>query len=161
MKLKTFFCAALMALCTAACSDDDQAAASLAEQISGTYRGEIALSVMGKDQGAITAEITVTPESAAAVTLSLKGDPEAAGTMTIKQLLLTGVTVSAETGSTAVVLNKTIGEEGFTVQDSGTSTTWKFSAVTGKATGEGLTLKAVGQPGAMPMPITMTFTGTK
>lgn len=159
MKIRTIFCAAIAALCVAACSDDDKTA-SVAEQVSGVYKGELALTVMGNSQGAVAMDVTIAPESATTVSVTLTGDPDAAGGMTIKNIQLTGVGVSAENGSTCT-LAKTIGEAGYTAQDTGTSTNWKFTVVEGSVTGDAATLKLVGQPGAMPMAITMDFKGTK
>lgn len=160
MKLKTIFCAAIAALCTVACSDDNDTTATLAEQVSGTYKGEMTLTVMGNSAGTMTMEATIVPESASTVGITLTGDPEATGAMTLKNIPLMGVSVATENGST-YTLAKTIGEEGYTVQDTGTGTAWKFTVVEGSVTGDAATLKLVGQPGAMPMAITMEFKGAK
>ena len=158
MKLKTIFLT-LAALCAAACSDDDKTVTP-AESVSGTYEGALTLSVMGNSQGDVAMNVVVEPETASTVSVTLSGDPEATGGMTIKTIRLTGVSVSAEEGTTHT-LSKSIGGEGYVAQDSGTSVNWKFSEITGTVTDNAATLHLVGQPGAMPMAITMDFTGTK
>lgn len=160
MKFKTILCAAFAALCAVACSDDNDAHATLAELASGTYTGEMTLTVAGSSAGAMTMDVKIAPESAATVGIALTGDPEATGGMTLKNIPLTGVSVATGNGST-YTLAKTIGGEGYTVQDTGTGTAWKFTVVEGSVTGDAATLKLVAQPGAMPMAITMDFKGTK
>lgn len=160
MKLETIFCAAIAALCTVACSDDNDTTATLAELASGTYTGEMTLTVAGNSAGSTTMGVTIAPESATTVGITLTGDPEATGGMTLKNIPLTGVSVATENGST-YTLAKTIGAEGYTVQDTGTATAWKFTVVEGSVTDGAATLRLIGQPGAMPMAITMDFKGTK
>lgn len=158
MKLRKILAMSIVALCAVACNDDKTA--SFAETVSGTYKGSMALSVMGNSMDPMDMEVTITPESDATVGITLTGDPDATGGMSIKSIGLEGVGVSTADGS-VYTLAKAIGGDGYTAQDSGTSVNWKFTLVEGSVTGDAASLKLVGQPGAMPMAITMDFKGTK
>lgn len=160
MKFKSILLACA-AVCVAACGNDDGTTVSAADNVCGTYKGELTLAVMGDSQGSMTMDATIARETASTVGVTLTGDPDATGGMTIKNIQLTGIGVAAVGNGSTYTLAKTIGEDGYTAQDTGTATNWKFTVVEGSVTDDTATLKLVGQPGAMPMAITMDFKGTK
>lgn len=159
MKLNTILAMSAFAFAAIACSHDGTDA-DTSGIVSGTYKGEMALAVMGNSQDPMALDVVIAPESGNAVSVTLVGDPEATGGMSIKNILLTGIDVTSE-GNSVYTLAKNISEEGYTAQDSGTSVNWKFTAIEGTVTGDKAVLKLVGQPGAMPMAMTMDFKGTK
>lgn len=159
MKLKNLLLAMAAMLCLAACNDDDDATPGAADRISGTYEGTISLTVMGQDQGSSALEAVVEAESATAVSITLLGDAESTSAMSIKKIPLTGIVVT--TDGTNYTLTKNIPEDGYTVTDTESQVNWKITSFAGSVEGGEATLEMVAQPGAMPMGITMKFTGSK
>lgn len=145
-------------LCSAACDDDKNDFG--ADRVAGTYQGTVSLTVMGQDQGSSALEAVVAAESATSVSITLTGDSESASPMSIKKIPLTGIAATTADG-TVYTLAKNIPEEGYTVTDEESKVNWKITSFAGTVEGDEAAIEMVAQPGAMPMGITMKFTGTK
>ena len=94
--------------------------------------------------------------------MAIVNDEAVAGGMSISRVEIDGITVT-DVGNSTYTLSKVVSEEGFTATDTGSAnqTVWTFKSFSGSVAGGTLNLNMVGQPGAMPMPITMAFTGSK
>ena len=95
--------------------------------------------------------------------MAIVNDEAAAGGMSISKIEIDGITVT-DTGNSTYALSKVVAEEGFTATDTGSADdqiVWTFKSFSGSVESGTLNLNMVGQPGAMPMPITMVFAGSK
>lgn len=161
MKLKTILMMAIVALCSVACSDDDDVM-PIADSVVGTYNGTLDMSVSGKNVGSSDLSVVLTKTSDETVKLAIVNEEDATGGMSISRIEIDGITVT-DTGNSTYTLSRIVPEEGFTTTDTGSDnqTVWTFKSFSGSAKGGKLDLNMVGQPGAMPMPITMEFAGSK
>ena len=161
MKLKTILMMAIVALCSVACSDDDDVM-PIADSVVGTYNGTLDMSVSGKNVGSSDLSIVLTKTSDETVKLAIVNEENATGGMSISRIEIDGITVT-DTGNSTYTLSKVVPETGFTATDTGSAnqTVWTFKSFSGSVKGGKLDLNMVGQPGAMPMPITMEFAGSK
>lgn len=161
MKLKTILMMAIVAFCSVACSDDDDVM-PVADSVVGAYNGTLDMSVSGKNVGSSELSVVLTKTSDETVTLAIVNEEEATGGMSISRIEIDGIAVT-NIGNSTYTLSKTISEGGFTAADteSANQTVWTFKSFSGTVKGETLDLNMVGQPGAMPMPITMVFAGSK
>ena len=82
--------------------------------------------------------------------------------MSIGRIKIENIQVSDE-GNAICSLTKPTSDEGFTATDTGSASqiVWKFKSFSGTVNNETLELDMLAQPGAMPMPITLKFSGTK
>lgn len=161
MKLKTILMMAIVALCSVACSDDDDVM-PIADSVVGTYNGTLDMSVSGKNVGSSDLSVVLTKTSDETVKLAIVNEEDATGGMSISRIEIDGITVT-DTGNSTYTLSRIVPEEGFTATDTGSAnqTVWTFKSFSGSVAGGTLNLNMVGQPGAMPMPITMVFAGSK
>lgn len=161
MKLKTILMMAIVALCSVACSEDDDVM-PVADSVVGTYNGTLDMSVSGKNVGFSDLSVVLTKTSDETVTLAIVNEEVATGGMSISRIEIDGITVT-DTGNSTYTLSKVVPETGFTATDTGSAnqTVWTFKSFSGSVKGGKLDLNMVGKPGAMPMPITMEFAGSK
>lgn len=162
MKLKkTILMMAIVALCSMACSNDDDVM-PVADSAVGTYNGTLDMTVAGNSAGSSELSVVITKTSDTTVSIAIVNDEAAAGGMSISRIEIDGIIVT-DTGNSTYALSKDLTEEGFTATDTGSAdqTVWTFKSFSGAVDGGKLDLNMVGQPGAMPMPITMVFAGSK
>lgn len=152
---------AVVALCSVACSDDDDVM-PVADSVVGTYNGTLDMTVSGNSAGSSELSVVITKTSDAMVSIAIVNKEESTGGMSISRVEIDGITV-ADTGNSTYALSKVVPEEGFTATDTGSAnqTVWTFKSFSGSVEGGTLDLNMLGQPGAMPMPITMVFAGSK
>lgn len=148
---------AVVVFCTMACKKEKP----IADFVAGTYSGTLEMTVSGNSAGSTDLSVVITKTSDAVVSMAIVNEA-AAGAMSISRIEIDGITVK-DAGNSTYTLTKEGAEEGFTVVDSGSpsQTSWNFKSFAGTAEGTALTLNMVAQPGAMPMPITMVFKGSK
>lgn len=161
MKIKTILMMAVVALCSVACSNDDDVM-PVADSVVGTYNGTLDMTVAGNSAGSSELSVVITKTSDAMVSIAIVNEEESAGGMSISRVEIDDITV-ADTGNSTYTLSKVVPEEGFSATDTGfaNQTVWTFKSFSGSVEGGTLDLNMVGQPGAMPMPITMVFAGSK
>ena len=161
MKIKTILMMAVVALCLVACSNDDDVM-PVADSVVGTYNGTLDMTVAGNSAGSSELSVVITKTSDAMVSIAIVNEEESAGGMSISRVEIDDITV-ADTGNSTYTLSKVVPEEGFSATDTGSAnqTVWTFKSFSGSVEGGTLDLNMVGQPGTMPMPITMVFTGSK
>ena len=148
---------AVVAVCTMACKEDKP----IADSVVGSYSGTLEMTVAGNSAGSIDLSVVITKTSDAVVSMAIVNEAPA-GAMSIGHLDIDGISV-ADAGNSTYTLSKETPDGGFTVVDTGSSsqTAWTFKSFTGTFDGTTLTLNMVAQPGAMPMPITMVYKGSK
>ena len=161
MKIKAILMMAVVALCSVACSEEENVT-PLADSVVGTYNGTLDMTVAGNSAGSSELSVVITKTSDTTVSMAIVNDEAAAGGMSISRVEIDGITV-ADTGNSTYTLSKIVPEGGFTATDTGSSnqTVWTFKSFSGSVEGGTLDLNMVGQPGAMPMLITMVFAGSK
>lgn len=155
MKLKKFLVILAVALCATACEKN------VADSVVGNYKGTIDMSVAGESAGTMDISVAVTKITGNTVSLTIVNDAEATTGMSIRRLQIDDVTVT-DNGNSTYSLTKTIPENGLAVTDteSEIKTVWTITSFSGNVEDKSLTLNILAQPGAMPMPITLVFTGT-
>jgi hypothetical protein len=152
MKVQNFFAylmAATMVCVTPACSDDDDDTPA-SQEISGTYSGTMALSVMGQDQG--SGEETITIQSISDNTVSVQLSAYGSGHMSLPEMTISGISVSGENG--IYTLNET-------AIDQVVNETTYTGSISGAIAGKEATLTISLKPGAMPMSINCIYVGTR
>lgn len=161
MKIKTILMMAIVVLCSVACSEDDDVM-PVADSVVGTYNGTLDMTVAGNSAGSSELSVVITKTSDTTVSMAIVNDETATGGMSISRVEIDGITVT-DTGNSTYTLSKDVLGEGFTATDtaSANQTVWTFKSFSGSVEGGTLGLNMVGQPGAMPMPITMVFAGSK
>lgn len=152
---------AIVALCSVACSDDDDVM-PVADSVVGTYGGTLDMTVAGNSAGSSELSVVIAKTSDATVSMTIVNEEAATGGMSISRIEIDGITVT-DAGNSTYTLSKVVPEEGFTATDTGSAsqTVWTFKSFSGSVEGRTLDLNMVAQPGAMPMPITMMFAGSK
>ena len=120
------------------------------------------MTVAGNSAGSSELSVVITKTSDTTVSMAIVNDETATGGMSISRVEIDGITVT-DTGNSTYTLSKDVPGEGFTATDTGSAnqTVWTFKSFSGSVEGGTLGLNMVGQPGAMPMPITMVFAGSK
>lgn len=154
MKLKNYLAIMGIALCAAACSDDDNKEETVipAQEIAGTYNGTLSLSVLGKNQGTSDSQVKITAEEGGTVQVLLVGGA-GEGMMTLPDIPIPGVEVQSSDNVTYTFLESAIDVAVGTVKYTG--------SLQGTIKDEKADLIFTLKPGAMPMDITATFAGTK
>lgn len=151
MKLRNYFLMAVIALCSQACSDDentpDDPTPSLAEEIAGSYEGILRQSVQGSSQG--KAELTLTIEAEEDGTATVTVPALGSGAMSMGAMTITGVEV--EKNGTSYTLTK----ESFEVTAGQVNVTGSLSG-TINSNGEAQITFPI-KPGAMPFEIECKF----
>ncbi len=161
MKLKTIVMMAVAVLCSVACSDDEDVM-PVADSVVGTYNGTLNMTVAGNSAGSSELSVVITKTSDSIVSIAIVNEEESTGGMSISRIEMDGITVT-DTGNSTYALSKVVPEEGFAATDTGSAnkTIWTFKSFSGSVEEGTLDLNMVGQPGAMPMSITMAFAGSK
>lgn len=161
MKLKAFLMMAIITFCMVACSDDEEVK-PLADSVVGTYSGTLDMTVAGNSAGSSELSVEVTRMSDATLSVVIVNKTAATGGMSIHRIAIEDITV-ADAGNSVYTLSKVIPEEGLVATDIGSEnkTVWTFKSFSGSVDRGTIQLNMVAQPGAMPMPITMVFAGTK
>lgn len=160
MKLKKFLLMPVAALCMLACNEKDLK--PVADNVAGTYIGTLDMQVGGNSAGTSELTVILTKTSESTVSLSIINKEAPSGGMTISRLEIGEITVT-DAGNSVCTLYKPIPEKGFTAVDTGSDNkiVWTFKSFSGSVKEGVLNLDMVAQPGAMPMPITMAFEGSK
>lgn len=154
MKIVKYLCAIItIAFLSAGCQKPQDATAAVTDAVSGNYKGNLELSVMGSSQGSVQTEVHVSAVDGNTAKVILKGNPDAEGAMAIKgDIAVESVPVSENSGVYVLTesdINTMVG-----------STKYK-GKVSGKVQGNDIELTFSLIPGAMPMPVTAVFTGKK
>ena len=131
MKLKTILMMAIVALCSVACSDDDDVM-PIADSVVGTYNGTLDMSVSGKNVGSSDLSVVLTKTSDETVKLAIVNEEDATGGMSISRIEIDGITVT-DTGNSTYTLSRIVPDEGFTTTDTGSDnqTVWTFKSFSG------------------------------
>lgn len=161
MKLKTFLMVAIVALCSVSCNNNDDVT-PVADSVVGTYNCTLDMKVAGNSAGSSELTVVMTKTSDATISMDIVNNGEQKGGMSINKIELDGITVT-DTGNSTYALSKDVPDGGFTATDKGSAaqTVWTFKSFSGSVEGGSLSLTMIAQPGAMPMPITMVFAGSK
>lgn len=164
MKLKTILMMFIVAFSSISCSNDDEEnVMPVADSVVGTYNGTLDMTVAGNSQGSSEFSVVITKTSDTTVSMAIVNDEAAAGSaMSISRVEIDGITV-ADNGDSTYTLSKVVAENVFTATDTGSAnqTVWTFKSFSGSVESGKLSLNMAAQPGAMPMPINMVFTGLK
>ena len=161
MKLKAILMMAIVAICSVACSKDDDVM-PVADLVVGTYNGTLDMTVAGNSAGSSNLSVVISKTSDATVSMTIENKEAPTGGMSINKIKIDGINVT-DTGNSTYTLSKDVAEEGFTATDTGSASqiVWTFKSFSGSVKGGKLGLNMVAQPGAMPLPITMVFAGSK
>ena len=152
---------AILAVCSVACGDDDEST-PVADFVVAKYNGAIEMTVSGNSQGSSEFYIEITKTSDATVSMSIVNKETTNHGMSVGHIDIDGVTVT-DAGNSTYKLSKSTSNGGFTATDvnSASKTVWTFTTFEGTVSNGTLNLDMVAKPGAMPMPVTMKFTGSK
>ena len=151
MKLKNLFAMALAALCTVACSEEDNPKnpqQEAAEAVQGSYSGLMTMSVSGTSAGESEMTVQISAEDNGTVTVAFPA--LGSGSMQLEAFSVTGVTVSASDNG-----SYTLSKESFEATAGDLTVTGSNLAGTISSGEARITMDIT--PGSMPMSITCTF----
>ena len=136
--------------------DDDDPVIHAAEQMAGTYSGELSISVMGSESiDAATMVVTKVTDGTVSLTIPAAGS----GAMSLPSLTVTNIPVTTEQVSSVDLVKGTLASASGTITVDGAEKSYSFTDITLIKNGTNIIITYTLQYGKMPMAMTCSFTG--